>query len=140
MRSLLFFIPLALVLAGCRTNEARTNSASSPTQTEASNSGHQPLIASPLPASAEPPTRPYVYISREVKRPGLYTYSTGMTLTDAISSAGGFTEFAGRSRIRVFHKDHSVAGVYDYDRILKHKAGDPALAPGDYISVTGSLD
>ena len=140
MRSRLFIVPVALVLAGCCTKEARPNSTSSPTKTEASGSGRQLFIAAPLPASVGPPTRPYFYISREVKRPGLYTWSSGMTLTDAIASAGGFTEFAGRSRIRVLHKDHSVAGVYDYDRILKHKAVNPVLAPGDYISVTGSLD
>jgi polysaccharide biosynthesis/export protein VpsN len=106
---------------------------------ETSGSGRVPVIALPIPASDAPPTQPYIYISREVKRPGLYTWSRGMTLTDAISSAGGFTEFAGQSRIRVFHKDHSIAGVYDYDRILKHKTRDPLLEPGDYISVTGSL-
>jgi protein involved in polysaccharide export with SLBB domain len=63
-----------------------------------------------------------------------------MTLTDAITSAGGFTEFAGRSKIKVLHKDHSVAGRYDYERILKHKSADPVLEPGDIISVIGSLD
>jgi polysaccharide export outer membrane protein len=94
----------------------------------------------PLPVSGAPPTHPYIYISREVKNPGTYSWSRGMTLTDAISSAGGFTEFAGRSRISVFHEDHSVAGRYDYDRILEHKSADPVLEPGDIISVIGSLD
>ena len=60
--------------------------------------------------------------------------------SDAITSAGGFTEFAGRVRIRVFHKDHSIAGVYDYDRILQHETGNPVLEAGDYVSVIGSLE
>ena len=139
MRSLLLIVLVALVLAGCRTEGGRRSSTSPPEQMETSGSGRVPVIALPIPASDAPPTQPYIYISREVKRHGLYTWSRGMTLTDAISSAGGFTEFAGQARIRVFHKDHSIAGVYDYDRILKHKTRDPLLEPGDYISVTGSL-
>jgi protein involved in polysaccharide export with SLBB domain len=63
-----------------------------------------------------------------------------MTLTDAIASAGGLTQFAGRARIRVFHKYGSVVEVYDYDQILAHRTADPALEAGDYISVVVSLD
>ena len=62
-----------------------------------------------------------------------------MTLTDAISSAGGLTEFASRSWIRVFHKGHSISGVYDYDDILKHKIEDPILMSGDRVFVVGDL-
>jgi protein involved in polysaccharide export with SLBB domain len=62
-----------------------------------------------------------------------------MTLTDAISSAGGLTEFARRSRIRVFRKDHSIAGDYNYDDILKHKIEDPILMPGDRVFVDGAF-
>jgi protein involved in polysaccharide export with SLBB domain len=63
-----------------------------------------------------------------------------MTLTDAVNSAGGLSVFAGRSEIHVFHKDRSLAGIYDYDAILKYKTEDPILASGDYIFVGGSLD
>ena len=139
MRCLLLIAPLALLLAGCQTTGAPGNTTSSLKVTNASGSTREPIIALPLSAS-EANTRPYVYVSREVRRPGVYSWSSGMTLTDAIASAGGFTELAGRSRIRVFHKDHSLAGRYDYDRILKHESGDPVLEPGDFISVPGSLD
>jgi hypothetical protein len=140
MRSLLLMVSVALVVAGCRTEGDPSSSTSSPEQMDASGSGRGPVIALPISTTDAPPTRPYIYISREVKRPGPYTWSRGMTLTDAVNSAGGFTEFAGLSRIRVLHKDHSIAGVYDYERILKRKTRDPVLEPGDYISVTGSLD
>jgi hypothetical protein len=140
MRSLLLIVSVALVLSGCRTESGRSSSTSSPKKMDASGPGREPVVALPIPASGGPPTQPYIYISREVKRPGPYSWSRGMTLTDAISSAGGFTEFAGRSRVRVLRKDHSMSGVYDYDRILKHKTRDPLLEPGDFISVTGSLD
>ena len=140
MRSLLLLVPVALVLAGCGTEGARRNgNSSTPKPTNTLASGRKPIIAPPLPASDALPAQPYIFISREVKRPGLYQWSSGITLTDAITSAGGFTEFAGRSKIEVVHKDHSVAGRYDYDRILKHKSADPVLEPGDIIHVIGSL-
>jgi hypothetical protein len=140
MRSLLLAVPLALAVVGCHTEGVRSSTSwSAPTGTNASALGREPIIAMPLSAS-EATTRPAIYISREVKRPGVYSWSSGMTLTDAVTSAGGLTEFAGRSRIRLYHKGHSLAGVYDYDRILKHKTGDPALEPFDSISVIGSLD
>ena|ERR1019366_1573320 len=140
MQRLLLAVPLALVVVGCYTEGVRSStSLSAPTGTNASAVGREPIIAMPLSAS-EATTRPAIYISREVKRPGVYSWSSGMTLTDAVTSAGGLTEFAGRSRIRLYHKGHSLAGVYDYDRILKHKTGDPALEPYDSISVIGSLE
>jgi protein involved in polysaccharide export with SLBB domain len=95
-------------------------------------------MALPL-SSSEATSRPRIYIWHEVKSPGVYSWSGGMTLTDAIISTGGFTDFAGRDRIRVSHNYRSPVQVYDFDRILKHKAQDPVLEPGDFILVGGSI-
>ena len=120
----LLIVPIALVLVGCSTGGV---------------SGREPILAAPLPGP-DAPNRPYIFIAREVKNPGWYSWSPGMTLTDAIISAGGFTEFAGRTKIRVFHKDDSVTGPYNYDKILKHQSADPILEPADRIQVVGSLE
>lgn len=141
MRCLVAIILVVLGLTACRTENAPARADSSPlTLANTPTSGRKPIIAPPIPKSDAPPTVPYIYITREVKHRGLYQWSNGMTLTDAITSAGGFTEFAGRSKITIFRKDHSVAGHYNYDRIVKHEETDPVLEPGDYISVIGSID
>ena len=41
------------------------------------------------------------YVTGEAKRPGQYTYLKGMTVLNAISTAGGFTEKASKRKIRV---------------------------------------
>ena len=76
-----------------------------------------------------------IYVGREVRAPGAYSWTNGMRLTDAILRAGGLTEFATRSRVRLIRSD-GTKEVYDYDRILKKKADDPVLRPGDCVSVT----
>jgi len=57
-----------------------------------------------------------------------------MRLTDAIAGAGGLTDFARRSSVRVFHAGGKVE-IYDYDHALKDKRSDPVLRPGDRVSV-----
>ena|SRR5687767_8980975 len=90
---------------------------------------------------ASPPIRVadnHVYISREVIMPGAYPWTNGMRLTDLITQSGGLTQFAIRSRIRIFHLD-ATEEVHNYDRILKRKAADPMLKPRDIVSVTSSI-
>jgi polysaccharide export outer membrane protein len=45
-----------------------------------------------------------IYILGEVRHPGKYTVKTGITFLQAISLAGGFTEFASTSRILLKRK------------------------------------
>jgi protein involved in polysaccharide export with SLBB domain len=42
-----------------------------------------------------------VYITGEVKKPGVYPYEIGLTVRKAISLAGGFTDKASRGKITV---------------------------------------
>jgi polysaccharide export outer membrane protein len=41
------------------------------------------------------------YVTGEAKRPGQYTYLKGMTVLNAISTAGGFTEKASKRKVRI---------------------------------------
>jgi hypothetical protein len=90
----------------------------------------------PLPSNSDGAT-PWVYVSREVRSPGRYTWVEGMTLTDLIEAAGGFTPFAG-DRIRIEHQD-GTRELHHYEEIRKHRKNDPLLRPGDKIWVVGAL-
>lgn len=74
--------------------------------------------------------RPF-YVNGEVKRPGGYPYQPGLTLQKAIALAGGFTERAARTKIKV-----SPANGTDAPRVLG--LNDP-IQPGDVITVEQSF-
>jgi len=77
----------------------------------ASHSHPQPAVAAPSAASPAPSlffrtitiveTNPVVFVDGEVMRPGRFIWSPGLTLTNAIALAGGFTDFADRRRLEV---------------------------------------
>ena len=76
----------------------------------------------------------------EVTRPGRYMYRDGMTLVEAIAEAGGTTESAVRSVVRLTRvvkgKEYSVE--LPYRDITEGRAPDFSLAPGDIILVPTS--
>ncbi len=53
----------------------------------------------------EKPTELSITVDGEVRRPGAYTMSSNMTVTDAILRAGGFTKKALRRRVDVYRPD-----------------------------------
>jgi polysaccharide export outer membrane protein len=74
--------------------------------------------------------QPFIYVHGEFKNPGQYPWTNGMTLRDAISAAGGFTDFA-YERIRLVHPDGS-------SQFFKWSATHPLtnnaiLRPGDSV-------
>jgi polysaccharide export outer membrane protein len=76
------------------------------------------------------------FVTGEVARPGQYEISTGLTLMQAISQAGGQAKFA--SQIVELHRD--VAGekeilTFDLSHIRKGKTPDPPIRAGDVIIV-----
>jgi protein involved in polysaccharide export with SLBB domain len=72
----------------------------------------------------------FVYVSGEFRNPGLYSWTNGMRLKDAIEAAGGFTEFANR-RVRLIHLDGTVERYrLRGDWVLTNN---PALKPGDKV-------
>jgi polysaccharide export outer membrane protein len=80
-----------------------------------------------------------IYVQGEVRTPGVYGIRSRTTLSQVISMAGGFTEFAKESKVQVLRErggEREIIPV-DYSLILKGdpKAEDIYLEPGDTIIV-----
>jgi len=71
--------------------------------------------------------RPF-YIFGEVKSPGSYPYSSGMTVISAIAVAGGFTYRARKGRIRIVRDT-------DDNRVELRATDNTLIRPGDVIEV-----
>ena len=71
--------------------------------------------------------RPF-YIFGEVKSPGSYPYTSGMTVISAVAVAGGFTYRARKGRIRI------LRGTAD-DQVELEAENDTLILPGDVIEI-----
>lgn len=69
------------------------------------------------------------YILGEVNRPGEYPFSEGLTIQNAVATAGGFTYRANRSTVVVKHRDEPN------ERKVRLTANTP-VQPGDTIKIT----
>lgn len=80
-----------------------------------------------------------VYILGEVTRAGAYPLLPGMTVLQALSSAGGFTEFANTKKIYVLRqvKGHQEKFPFNYKDVINGKNVDEniTMEPGDTIVV-----
>ena len=80
-----------------------------------------------------------VYILGEVLRTGAYPLLPGMTILQALSSAGGFTLFANRKKIYMFRVEDGkqVKYPFDYKAVIDGKRTDEnvVLKAGDTIVV-----
>src|SRR5215217_7512150 len=78
----------------------------------------------------------FVYIGGEVKLPGEKTYRRGLTLTQAIISAGGVTSKAKEARLgRDDGKGFLVVTSVKLKDIESGKVQDPFVKPGDRITI-----
>ena len=78
----------------------------------------------------------FLYIGGEVKAPGEKTYRRGLTLTQAIIAAGGVTPKAKEARLgRDDGKGYLVVTRYKLKEIESGKVQDPAVKPGDRITI-----
>lgn len=75
--------------------------------------------------------RPY-YLMGEVMRPGEYAYSEGLTVLNAVASAGGFSYRANKKKVAIKHKGE--------DREVSHELSTTTpVLPGDTIRITERL-
>jgi len=85
------------------------------------------------------PQRQKIYVSGEVKKPGAYELTAGITVFEAITLAGGFTDFAApnKTSVRRTKGDKKEAIIVPIAEILKRgdKKKDITLEPGDVIIV-----
>ncbi|AYA62821.1 polysaccharide biosynthesis/export family protein [Alteromonas sp. RKMC-009] len=71
------------------------------------------------------------YVNGEVNKPGGYSFREGMTIQRAITLAGGFTERASRSTVKLIKEDNSEISL---EVGMNEKVG-----PGDVITVEESF-
>jgi polysaccharide export outer membrane protein len=80
----------------------------------------------------------FVTVDGEVNRPGRYPIENDLTLTGAVSTAGGLTRF-GSSDVKVRRVDPQTGQTriiaIDLKAVRKGKQEDPALLPNDVISI-----
>jgi len=79
----------------------------------------------------------FVNVGGEVKLPQRVQYTGDLTVLSAINAAGGFTEYASQSRVRLLRGD-KVINV-DIRKVRKHPETDISLEPGDTIEVMRSF-
>jgi protein involved in polysaccharide export with SLBB domain len=73
------------------------------------------------------------YVNGEVKNPGRQLYLGETTLTQAITSAGDFTDFANHGNVWLIRGHHKLK--VDCDEIFSHPEKDLIIYPGDEIDV-----
>jgi protein involved in polysaccharide export with SLBB domain len=82
-----------------------------------------------------PPESEYA-VQGEVLRPGPYPLTRDMTLMQALSRAGRFTDFADSTRVRLIRGKETL--VVNVQRIEQNKEKDLTVKPGDVILVPKS--
>lgn len=89
-----------------------------------------------LNVNVNPPVQDLVfYVTGEVRSPGPKPYNiAGVTATQAISAAGGPTEYGRRGRVQLTRANGTRVRV-DYDKALKDPKNDPKVFPGDSVNV-----
>lgn len=81
-----------------------------------------------------------VYVTGEVTRPGAYPVLPGMTILQAITSAGGLTQFANTKKIFLMRDENHIQTKYPFsykevldgrkaEENLRVKAGDTIVVP-----------
>lgn len=84
----------------------------------------------------------YVTVEGEVMRPNRYVLEGDLTLSGAISSAGGLTRFGSQTvKVRRVDAQTGRTTIFEVDLkdVRRGKAADPALQPNDVVSVSRRL-
>ena len=84
----------------------------------------------------EPRSKRY-YVQGQVAQPGQFTLDKELTLTQIIPIAGGFTEWADEDNIVILREEgeKKIRMEVDFSRIIKGKAEDVPIKPGDTIII-----
>ena len=79
----------------------------------------------------------FFYISGEVRNPGRFPWSDDTTLLKAISTAGGFTDYANRGKVQLVRGTQRL--IYNYNDLQRNPGKDPLIRPGDTITIERSI-
>ena len=80
----------------------------------------------------------YFHVDGEVNRKGPCPYLAETDLVQAISAAGGFTEFANKKNIRLIHPNGEIE-IVNYNKAVEDPGFNRPIYPGDKIVVRRSL-
>lgn len=93
--------------------------------------------ANPTVTVSVPLAARFVNVGGEVKLPQRVVYTPDLTILSAITAAGGFTEYASQSRVRLYRGMESIP--VNMRRIRRNPGYDIPLQPGDTIEVMRSF-
>ena len=79
-----------------------------------------------------------IYLGGEVHNPGRVYYLGDTTVTKAIQSAGGLTDFANHSKVWLTRANSHQRIRVNYDKAIENPAKDPPVYPDDQINVDKS--
>ena len=80
----------------------------------------------------------WYYVDGEVRSPSRQIYNIRITVSKAIATAGGFTDFANKKKVRLTRLDGRTQTV-NCLKALENPALDPEVYPGDKIHVPRRL-
>jgi polysaccharide biosynthesis/export protein VpsN len=83
-------------------------------------------------------TTRWYYVEGEVRGPSRQIYSSRITVLKAITSAGGFTDFAKKTKVQLTHVDGRTQ-IVNCKKALRNPSLDPEVYPGDTIHVPRSI-
>ena len=107
---------------------------------EAATVGFETTTAPAPGVAVSPPveTNRWYYVSGEVRAPSRRLYDGHITLLQAITSAGDFTDFADQKRVKLTHGDGS-SQIVNCTKAQNNPRLDPEVSPGDTIFVRRRL-
>lgn len=76
----------------------------------------------------------FFYVNGYVRMPGRYEYRGDITVSGAIAAAGGFTEFAQKTKVRISRANNKTLTV-NMEKAIKDPSLDLPIYPGDRIEV-----
>jgi protein involved in polysaccharide export with SLBB domain len=77
------------------------------------------------------------YVDGEVKAPSKQPYTGPITVSQAITSAGGFTDFANKRKVRLTRANGKIEMI-NCKELMDHPEKDPEVYPGDKVYVPRS--
>jgi polysaccharide export outer membrane protein len=84
-----------------------------------------------------PETRSF-YVTGEVRASGNYPYKSSITVSKAIATAGGFTDFANKRKVKLIRADGRKQTV-NCNQVIEHPELDPQVFPDDKVHVPRRL-
>jgi protein involved in polysaccharide export with SLBB domain len=92
-----------------------------------------PAYYTTLGVTVEPDSR-FFYVGGEVLKNDRHEYIGPITVTQAIQSSQGFTEYANRKKIRLIRSTGKIE-IVNWNQAIDHPDKDPQVYPGDKVEV-----